>query len=170
MQEQFVQGAALQVWATNHRAPGQATSVGPGALQSMWPPHLRLGQATLLGWLPTGGGCKGLQRRSTHRGGEQRAGNPGPRSRAFCEGLSTGFSWTPGFSTYAFLRPNHCYSGSLNTWRNGLLLGEPEVEREPVLLPSPPLMSSACLLPVENFSQRLSLTREMRGTETKENN
>ena len=31
-------------------------------------------------------------------------------------------------------------------------------------------MSSACLLPVENFSQKISLIREVRNAETKENN
>ena len=30
-------------------------------------------------------------------------------------------------------------------------------------------MSSACLLPVENFSQKISLIREVRNAETKEN-
>ena len=30
-------------------------------------------------------------------------------------------------------------------------------------------MSSACLLPVENFNQRISLIREVRNAETKEN-
>ena len=34
---------------------------------------------------------------------------------------------------------------------------------------APPIMSSACLLSVENFSQRISLIREMRNAETKEN-
>ena len=33
----------------------------------------------------------------------------------------------------------------------------------------PPTVSSACLLPVENFSQRVSLIREVRNAETKEN-
>ena len=31
-------------------------------------------------------------------------------------------------------------------------------------------LSSACLLPVENFSQKISLIREVRNAETKENN
>ena len=35
--------------------------------------------------------------------------------------------------------------------------------------PSPPTMSSASLLPVENFSQKISLIREVRNAETKEN-
>ena len=35
--------------------------------------------------------------------------------------------------------------------------------------PTSPPMSSACVLPVENFSQRISLIREMRKAETKEN-
>ena len=35
--------------------------------------------------------------------------------------------------------------------------------------PCPPTMSSACLLPVEKFSQIISLIREMRNAETKEN-
>ena len=34
---------------------------------------------------------------------------------------------------------------------------------------TPPPMPSACLLPVENFSQRTSLIREIRNAETKEN-
>ena len=34
----------------------------------------------------------------------------------------------------------------------------------------PPTMSSACLLSVENFSQRISLIREVRNEEIKENN
>ena len=34
---------------------------------------------------------------------------------------------------------------------------------------STPPMPSACLLPVENFSQRTSLIREIRNAETKEN-
>ena len=39
-----------------------------------------------------------------------------------------------------------------------------------VLAPHPlPPMSSACLLSVENFSQRISLIREVRNAETKEN-
>ena len=33
----------------------------------------------------------------------------------------------------------------------------------------PPTMSSACLLPVESFNQRITLIREMRNAETKEN-
>ena len=38
------------------------------------------------------------------------------------------------------------------------------------LPPPPPCpMFSACLLPVENFSQRISLIREVRNAETKEN-
>ena len=32
----------------------------------------------------------------------------------------------------------------------------------------PPTMSSACLLSVENFNQRISLAREVRNAETKE--
>ena len=37
-------------------------------------------------------------------------------------------------------------------------------------LPTPhPIMSSACLLPVEIFNQRITLIREMRNAETKEN-
>ena len=38
-----------------------------------------------------------------------------------------------------------------------------------VLAPPPPTMSSACLLPVENFGQRISLIREVRNVETKAN-
>ena len=34
---------------------------------------------------------------------------------------------------------------------------------------APPIMSSACLLSVENFSQRIGLIREVRNVETKEN-
>ena len=36
-------------------------------------------------------------------------------------------------------------------------------------LPPTPAVSSACLLPLENFSQRISLIREVRNAETKEN-
>ena len=37
-------------------------------------------------------------------------------------------------------------------------------------MPHPtPTVSSACLLPLENFSQRISLIREVRNAETKEN-
>ena len=37
-----------------------------------------------------------------------------------------------------------------------------------IVLPiHPPLMSSACLLSVENFSQKISLIREVRHTKTK---
>ena len=35
--------------------------------------------------------------------------------------------------------------------------------------PPTPVISSACLLPVGNFSQRMSLIREVRNAETKEN-
>ena len=35
-------------------------------------------------------------------------------------------------------------------------------------LPPTPAVSSACLLPLENFSQRISLIREVRNAETKE--
>ena len=35
--------------------------------------------------------------------------------------------------------------------------------------PLPAFMSSACLLSVENFSQKISLIREVRNAETKEN-
>ena len=38
-----------------------------------------------------------------------------------------------------------------------------------VLAPTPNPMSSAYLLSLENFSQRISLIREMRNVETKEN-
>ena len=44
-----------------------------------------------------------------------------------------------------------------------------ETEQDPVVLVPHPIMSSACLLPVENFSQRISLIREVRNVETKEN-
>ena len=45
-----------------------------------------------------------------------------------------------------------------------------ETEQDPVVLaPCLPSMSSACLLYVENFSQRISLIREMRTCENKEN-
>ena len=36
-------------------------------------------------------------------------------------------------------------------------------------LPPAPIMFSACLLPVENFSQKISLIREVKNGETKEN-
>ena len=44
-----------------------------------------------------------------------------------------------------------------------------ETEQDSIILASPPPMSSACLLPVKNFSQRISLIREVRNAETKEN-
>ena len=46
-----------------------------------------------------------------------------------------------------------------------------EVEQGHVVLAAPHLPStfSACLLPVENFSQKISLIRKMRNAETKEN-
>ena len=45
-----------------------------------------------------------------------------------------------------------------------------ETEQDPtVLAPPPATMFSACLLSVENFSQRISLVREVRNVETKEN-
>ena len=43
-----------------------------------------------------------------------------------------------------------------------------EMEQDPKSLPSP-IISSACLLSVENFSQRISLIREVRSVGTKEN-
>ena len=43
-----------------------------------------------------------------------------------------------------------------------------EPEQEPMVL-APPTTSSACLLSVDNFSQRISLIREVRNAETKEN-
>ena len=43
-----------------------------------------------------------------------------------------------------------------------------EMEQDPKSLPSP-IISSACLLSVENFSQRISLIRDTRNEETKEN-
>ena len=42
---------------------------------------------------------------------------------------------------------------------------ESEMEQDSVVL----AMSSACLLPVENFSQKISLIREVKNDETKEN-
>ena len=45
-----------------------------------------------------------------------------------------------------------------------------ETEQDSMILaPQTPTMSSACLLPVENFSQRISLNGEVRNMETKEN-
>ena len=46
-----------------------------------------------------------------------------------------------------------------------------ETEQDPLILaPSPRTTTSpACLLPVETFSQRISLIREVRNVETKEN-
>ena len=45
-----------------------------------------------------------------------------------------------------------------------------ETEQDPtVLAPPPPTMFSACLLSVENFSQRINLVIEVRNVETKEN-
>jgi len=45
---------------------------------------------------------------------------------------------------------------------------EIETEQDSMILHHP-LMPSACLLPVENSSQRTSLIREIRNAETKEN-
>ena len=46
----------------------------------------------------------------------------------------------------------------------------PTSPQPPHTPPSPPAtMSSACLLSAENFSQRVSLIREERNAETKEN-
>ena len=42
---------------------------------------------------------------------------------------------------------------------------ESETEQDSVVL----AMSSACLLPVENLSQKISLIREVKNDETKEN-
>ena len=51
--------------------------------------------------------------------------------------------------------------------------GGNETEQDHMILAPPPprprTMSSACLLPVENFNQRVSLIKEVRNTETKEN-
>ena len=47
-----------------------------------------------------------------------------------------------------------------------------EMEQNPMILAPPPHlppMSSACLLSLENLSQRISLIREVRTVETKEN-
>ena len=47
-----------------------------------------------------------------------------------------------------------------------------EMEQNHMVLaarPPSPIISSACLLPVGNFSQRMSLIREVRNAETKEN-
>ena len=53
---------------------------------------------------------------------------------------------------------------------NALVLADEMQQDSMVLAPPPrPTMSSACLLPVENFSQGISLIREVRNTETKEN-
>ena len=43
------------------------------------------------------------------------------------------------------------------------------MEQESMVFALPPI-SSACLLPVENFSQKISLIREVRNAEIKENN
>ena len=44
-----------------------------------------------------------------------------------------------------------------------------EMEQDPCDLSPCPTMSSACLLSMENFMQRISLIREVRNTEAKEN-
>ena len=44
-----------------------------------------------------------------------------------------------------------------------------EQDRVVLAAPPPPPTFSACLLPVENFNQRMSLIREVRNIETKEN-
>ena len=47
----------------------------------------------------------------------------------------------------------------------------PDEMEQDYMIPAcpPPSMFSACLLPVENFSQRKSFIREVRNAETKEN-
>ena len=49
-------------------------------------------------------------------------------------------------------------------WSQGVWW-ESETEQDSVVL----AMSSACLLPVENLSQKISLIREVKNDETKEN-
>ena len=44
-----------------------------------------------------------------------------------------------------------------------------EMEQDHIYGPCHPTMLSAYLLPVENFSQRISLIKEVRNSETKEN-
>ena len=44
-----------------------------------------------------------------------------------------------------------------------------KTETDPMVPTCPPPTSSACLLSVESFSQRVSLIREVRNAETKEN-
>ena len=43
------------------------------------------------------------------------------------------------------------------------------MEQDPIVLAPPHPTVSACLFSVENFSQRISLIREIRNAETKEN-
>ena len=47
----------------------------------------------------------------------------------------------------------------------------PDEMEQDYMIPAcpPPSMFSACLLPVENFSQRINLIREMKNAEAKEN-
>ena len=55
----------------------------------------------------------------------------------------------------------------------GVLSSTSETEQDHMVLANltaPTTMSSACPLPLENFNQRISLIREVRNAETKENN
>ena len=56
--------------------------------------------------------------------------------------------------------------GRKKSWKHSPFLSDFETEQDPMDLPH---MSSACLLSVENFGQIISLIREMRNAETKEN-
>ena len=56
--------------------------------------------------------------------------------------------------------------GRKKSWKHSPFLSDFETEQDPMVLPH---MSSDCLLSVENCGQIISLIREMRNAETKEN-
>ena len=75
-----------------------------------------------------------------------------------------------GFSAFADPSQSLCTSHPLS-WSPWLRVQGPqsssETEQDPTVLA--PTVSSACLLSVESFGQRISLIREMRNADTKEN-
>ena len=64
---------------------------------------------------------------------------------------------------FQWLQFTGCYDLLTCNWAGGS-----ETEQDHMIL-APHTMSSACLLPAENFSQKISLIREVRNAETKEN-
>ena len=75
----------------------------------------------------------------------------------------------PGYSAFADPSQSLCTSHPLS-WSPWLRPGpRVQVKRSRTPLSLPPTVSSACLLSVESFSQRISLIREVRNADTKEN-